>query len=338
MKNYNIAVVGATGLVGREMLKILKERNFPINTLRLFASSRSAGKKIEFLGRDIIVEEVKENSFENIDIALFSAGSSAAEEIAPLVTKKGGIVIDNSSAFRMDKDVPLVVPEVNGSILTDREKIIANPNCSTIQMVVVLQPLLKKYGLKRLVISTYQAVSGAGKKAVDELLAQSRSFLNNEEIKKENFNHQIAFNSIPQIDIFLENDYTKEEMKMVNETRKILNENKLPVTATCVRIPVIFGHAESVNVELKKEFDLEELKNELSNFENIKVLDNPAEELYPLQTDTEKTDEILVGRIRRDYSQKNSLNLWIAANNLRKGAALNTVQIAEYLIENNLIN
>jgi len=338
LKNYNIAVVGATGLVGREMLKIFKERNFPINTLRLFASSRSAGKKLEFLGKDIIVEEVEENSFKNIDIALFSAGSSAAEEIAPLVTKNGGVVIDNSSAFRMNKDVPLVVPEVNGSILTDKVSIIANPNCSTIQMVVVLQPLLKKYGLKRLVISTYQAVSGAGKKAVDELLSQSRSFLNNEEIKKENFNHQIAFNSIPQIDDFLENNYTKEEMKMVNETRKILNENKLSITATCVRTPVIFGHAESVNVELKREFDLEELKNELNNFKNIKVVDNPEKELYPLQTDTEKTDKILVGRIRRDYSQKNSVNLWIAANNLRKGAALNTVQIAEYLIENNLIS
>lgn len=337
MKNYNIAVVGATGLVGREMLQILKEKNFPLNNLRLFATSRSAGKKIDFLGKKIVVEEVEEDSFKNIDIALFSAGSSAAEEIAPLVIKEGGIVIDNSSAFRMDKDIPLVVPEVNGSILCNKETIIANPNCSTIQMVAVLKPLLDKYGLKRLVISTYQAVSGAGKKAVDELLEQSKSYLNNEKITCKNFNHQIAFNSIPQIDIFLDNDYTKEEMKMVNETRKILNEDELNITATCVRIPVIFGHAESINIELQQKYDLEELKKEINNFENVKVVDNPEEEIYPLQTDTEKTDDILVGRIRRDYSRKNSVNLWITANNLRKGAALNTVQIAEYLITNNLI-
>ena len=337
MRKYNVAVLGATGLVGREMLNILSSRNFPIDDLKVIASSRSEGKKIQFEDRELTVEVVKEDTFKDIDIALFSAGSGVSKEVAPLVKKSGGIVVDNSNAFRMDPEAPLVVPEVNGEDLKGHKQIIANPNCSTIQMVMLLKPLAEKYGLKRVVINTYQAVSGAGKKAVDELIEQTKAYLNNEEIKNENFNHQIAFNAIPQIDVFLDNDYTKEEMKMVNETHKILHQPNLPVTATCVRIPVIFGHGESLNIELESEFSTAEVKNIFSETKNVEVVDNPAEEKYPLQIDTEENDNVLVGRIRRDTSSENGLNLWLTANNLRKGAALNAVQIAEYLIEHDLV-
>jgi aspartate-semialdehyde dehydrogenase len=337
MKKYNVAVVGATGLVGREMLKILSQRNFSLGQLKLIASERSEGKKIKFEDRELTVESVKEGTFEGIDIALFSAGSGVSKEVAPQVKKAGGIVIDNSNAFRMDPDAPLVVPEVNGEDLKEHQQIIANPNCSTIQMVMLLKPLAEKYGLKRLVINTYQAVSGAGKKAVDELIEQTEAYLNDEEIKNENFNHQIAFNAIPQIDVFLENDYTKEEMKMVNECHKILHDPDLPVTATCVRIPVIFGHGESLNIELKNNFKIEDIKGLFSQSKNIEVIDNPSEEKYPMQIDTENNDNVLVGRIRRDNSLENGINLWLTANNLRKGAALNAVQIAEYLVDNNLV-
>jgi aspartate-semialdehyde dehydrogenase len=337
MKKYNVAVVGATGLVGREMLKILSQRNFSLGQLKLIASERSEGKKIKFEDRELTVESVKEGTFEGIDIALFSAGSGVSKEVAPQVKKAGGIVIDNSNAFRMHPDAPLVVPEVNGEDLKEHQQIIANPNCSTIQMVMLLKPLAEKYGLKRLVINTYQAVSGAGKKAVDELIEQTEAYLNDEEIKNENFNHQIAFNAIPQIDVFLENDYTKEEMKMVNECHKILHDPNLPVTATCVRIPVIFGHGESLNIELKNNFKIEDIKGLFSQSKNIEVIDNPSEEKYPMQIDTENNDNVLVGRIRRDNSLENGINLWLTANNLRKGAALNAVQIAEYLVDNNLV-
>lgn len=337
MKKYNVAVVGATGLVGREMLKILSSRNFPINELKVIASSRSEGKKIKFEDKELTVEVVKDDTFENIDIALFSAGSDISKKVAPLVKRSGAIVIDNSNAFRMDPEAPLVVPEVNGEDLREHKQIIANPNCSTIQMVMLLKPLANKYGLKRLVINTYQAVSGAGKKAVDELIEQTEAYLNKQEIKNENFNHQIAFNAIPQIDIFLENDYTKEEMKMVNETHKILHLPELPVTATCVRIPVIYGHGESLNIELNNEFKVDDIRDIFASQKNVEVVDSPAEEKYPLQIDTEKNDNVLVGRIRRDNSVENGLNLWLTANNLRKGAALNAVQIAEYLAENDLV-
>jgi len=337
MKKYNVAVVGATGLVGREMLKTLSQRNFPIDQLKLIASERSEGKKIKFEDKELIVESVKEGTFEGIDIALFSAGSGVSKEVAPQVKKAGGIVVDNSNAFRMDPDVPLVVPEVNGEDLKEHQQIIANPNCSTIQMVMLLKPLAEKYGLKRLVINTYQAVSGAGKKAVDELIEQTKSYLNKEEIKNENFNHQIAFNAIPQIDVFLDNDYTKEEMKMINETHKILHDPELPVTATCVRIPVIFGHGESLNIELNNDFKVEAIKELFAQTKNVEVVDDPAQEKYPMQIDTENNDNVLVGRIRRDNSVENGLNLWLTANNLRKGAALNAVQIAEYLVENDLV-
>ncbi|MGM0499653.1 MAG: aspartate-semialdehyde dehydrogenase [Bacillota bacterium] len=337
MKKYNVAVVGATGLVGREMLKTLSQRNFPINKLKLIASERSEGEKIQFEDRELTVEIVKEGTFEGIDIALFSAGSGVSKKIAPQVKKAGGIVVDNSNAFRMDPDAPLVVPEVNGEDLKEHQQIIANPNCSTIQMVMLLKPLADKYGLKRLVINTYQAVSGAGKKAVDELLEQTKAYLNKEEIKNENFNHQIAFNAIPQIDVFLDNDYTKEEMKMINECHKILHNPELPVTATCVRIPVIFGHGESLNIELNSDFKIEDIKELFAQTKNVAVIDDPATEKYPLQIDTENNDDVLVGRIRRDNSVENGINLWLTANNLRKGAALNAVQIAEYLIENDLV-
>jgi len=337
MKKYNVAVVGATGLVGREMLKTLSQRNFPIDQLKLIASERSEGKKIKFEDKELIVESVKEGTFEGIDIALFSAGSGVSKEVAPQVKKAGGIVVDNSNAFRMDPDVPLVVPEVNGEDLKEHQQIIANPNCSTIQMVMLLKPLAEKYGLKRLVINTYQAVSGAGKKAVDELIEQTKSYLNKEEIKNENFNHQIAFNAIPQIDVFLDNDYTKEEMKMINETHKILHDPELPITATCVRIPVIFGHGESLNIELNNDFKVEAIKELFAQTKNVEVVDDPAQEKYPMQIDTENNDNVLVGRIRRDNSVENGLNLWLTANNLRKGAALNAVQIAEYLVENDLV-
>lgn len=337
MKKYNVAVVGATGLVGREMLKTLSERDFPIAELKVIASERSEGKIIQFEDRELRVESVKEGTFEGIDIALFSAGSGVSKAVAPQVKEAGGIVVDNSNAFRMDDNAPLVVPEVNGEDLKEHQQIIANPNCSTIQMVMLLKPLAEKYGLKRLVINTYQAVSGAGKKAVDELIEQTKAYLNKEEIKSENFNHQIAFNAIPQIDVFLENDYTKEEMKMVNETHKILHDPELPVTATCVRIPVIFGHGESLNIELKNDFKIAEIKELFAKTENVELVDDPAQEKYPLQIDTEKNDNVLVGRIRRDNSVENGINLWLTANNLRKGAALNAVQIAEYLIENNLV-
>ena len=337
MRKYNVAVLGATGLVGREMLKTLSQRNFPIDQLKVIASERSEGKKIQFEDRELTVESVKEGTFAGIDIALFSAGSGVSKEVAPQVKKAGGIVIDNSNAFRMDPDSPLVVPEVNGEDLKYHQQIIANPNCSTIQMVMLLKPLAEKYGLKRLVINTYQAVSGAGKKAVDELIEQTKAYLNQEEIKNEKFNHQIAFNAIPQIDVFLDNDYTKEEMKMVNETHKILHDPDLPVTATCVRIPVIFGHGESLNIELQNDFKIEDVKELFSQTKNVEVIDNPAAEEYPLQIDTENNDNVLVGRIRRDNSVENGINLWLTANNLRKGAALNAVQIAEYLVENDLV-
>lgn len=337
MKKYNLAVVGATGLVGSEILKILEQRNFPIDNLKVIASERSVGKKIKFAEKDLAVESVEADTFKNIDIALFSVGSGVSKKLAPLVKEAGGIVIDNSNAFRMDSNVPLIVPEVNGEDLKNHSQIIANPNCSTIQMLLLLKPLADNYGLERLVINTYQAVSGAGKKAVDELIEQTKAYLNNEKIENKNFEHQIAFNAIPQIDVFLDNDYTKEEMKMVNECRKILHKPELPITATCVRIPVIFGHGESLNIELKNDFKIKDIKKIFTQTKNVEVIDNPAEEKYPLQIDTENNDNILVGRIRRDNSVEKGINLWLTANNLRKGAALNAVQIAEYLIEDDLI-
>jgi aspartate-semialdehyde dehydrogenase len=350
MKEYNVAVAGATGAVGQEMIKILEERNFPVKKLLPLASQRSVGKEIVFKGNKIEVELLTKNSFKEIDIALFSAGAKISKEISPFAAKDGAIVIDNSSAFRMDKDVPLVVPEVNPQETFKHKGIIANPNCSTIQLVVVLNPIHKKVKIKRLVIATYQSVSGWGKEAIQQLWEETAKLVKKYQnikdtklLKETNLNinldkkalpYQIAFNLIPQIDIFLENDYTKEEMKLVNETKKIMQDETIKVTATCVRVPVFFAHSEAVNIETEKEISTQELIKILKNSPGIKVIDEPSKNLYPLPLNASGEDEVFVGRIRKDKTIKNGFNLWIVSDNLRKGAALNAIQIAELLIRN----
>ena len=332
MKKYNVAVVGATGLVGQTFLKVLKERNFPVEKLYLYASARSAGKIVNFDGKDYTVIELKEENIkDDIDVALFSAGGSISKEYAPKFKAKGAIVIDNSSAWRMEKDIPLVVPEANPEALDGHNGIIANPNCSTIQVMPVLKVLADKYGLKRVIYSTYQAVAGSGQKGIDDLEAN----LKGEPSK--NYPHQIAFNLLPHIDSFLDNGYTKEEMKMVEETRKILGLPDLKVTATCVRVPVKMGHAVSVNVELEKSFDLKDVFKAFEEKEGVIVKDNVSKNVYPMPIEAEDTDEVYVGRIRRDESVENGLNLWVVADNIRKGAATNTIQIAETLIKKGVI-
>ena len=332
MKKYNVAVVGATGLVGQTFLKVLKERNFPVEKLYLYASARSAGKIVNFDGKDYTVIELKEENIkDDIDVALFSAGGSISKEYAPKFKAKGAIVIDNSSAWRMEKDIPLVVPEANPEALDGHNGIIANPNCSTIQVMPVLKVLADKYGLKRVVYSTYQAVAGSGQKGIDDLEAN----LKGEPSK--NYPHQIAFNLLPHIDVFLDNGYTKEEIKMVEETRKILGLPDLRVTATCVRVPVKMGHAVSVNVELEKPFELEDVFKAFEEKEGVIVQDDVSKNVYPMPIVAEDTDEVYVGRIRRDKSVENGLNLWVVADNIRKGAATNTIQIAETLIKKGVI-
>ena len=332
MKKYNVAVVGATGLVGQTFLKVLKERNFPVEKLYLYASARSAGKIVNFDGKDYTVIELKEENIkDDIDVALFSAGGSISKEYAPKFKAKGAIVIDNSSAWRMEKDIPLVVPEANPEALDGHNGIIANPNCSTIQVMPVLKVLADKYGLKRVVYSTYQAVAGSGQKGIDDLEAN----LKGEPSK--NYLHQIAFNLLPHIDVFLDNGYTKEEIKMVEETRKILGLPDLRVTATCVRVPVKMGHAVSVNVELEKPFELEDVFKAFEEKEGVIVQDDVSKNVYPMPIVAEDTDEVYVGRIRRDESVDNGLNLWVVADNIRKGAATNTIQIAETLIKKGVI-
>lgn len=332
MKKYNVAVVGATGLVGQTFLKVLKERNFPVEKLYLYASARSAGKIVNFDGKDYTVIELKEENIkDDIDVALFSAGGSISKEYAPKFKAKGAIVIDNSSAWRMEKDIPLVVPEANPEALEGHNGIIANPNCSTIQVMPVLKVLADKYGLKRVVYSTYQAVAGSGQKGIDDLEAN----LKGEPSK--NYPHQIAFNLLPHIDVFLDNGYTKEEIKMVEETRKILGLPDLRVTATCVRVPVKMGHAVSVNVELEKPFELEDVFKAFEEKEGVVVQDDVSKNVYPMPIVAEDTDEVYVGRIRRDESVENGLNLWVVADNIRKGAATNTIQIAETLIKKGVI-
>lgn len=328
IKKYNVAVVGATGLVGQTFLKVLKERKFPVENLYLYASARSAGKVINWEGKDYTVIELKdENIRDDIDVALFSAGGGISKEFAPKFRDKGAVVVDNSSAWRMDKDIPLVVPEANPEALKNHGGIIANPNCSTIQVMPILKVLQDKYGLKRVVYSTYQAVAGAGKKGLDDLE-------NNLQGKPStNFPHQIAFNALPHIDVFLENGYTKEEEKMINETRKILNLPDLKVTATCVRIPVKFGHGVSVNVELEKPFELEDVIKAFEEKEGVIVQNDGKNNVYPMPIIAQDTDEVYVGRIRRDDTVDNGLNLWVVADNIRKGAATNTIQIAETLIK-----
>ena len=329
MKKVNLAVVGATGMVGRTFLKVLKEKNFPIDNLYLMASKRSAGTKLEYDGKEYIVEELTEHSFDKpIDIALFSAGGSTSEKFAPIAAAHGVIVVDNSAQWRQHPDVPLVVPEVNPEDISWNHGIIANPNCSTIQAVAVLKPLDDKYKIKRVVYSTYQAVSGAGVAGWNDL----ENGLKGEAPKK--FPHPIAGNCLPHIDVFMENGYTKEEMKMILETRKILHDPDLKVTATTVRVPVFSSHSESINVEFEKPIDdIEDVKKLLAAAPDVVLVDDPANNKYPLAIDAAGTDEVYVGRIRRDESVENGINLWVVADNIRKGAATNAVQIAEILAE-----
>ncbi len=327
-----VAVVGATGLVGTVMLKVLEERNFPLSELIPVASAKSAGKEIQFKGKSYKVVTVDEAIALKPDIALFSAGGSTSLEQAPKFAAIGTTVIDNSSAWRMDPTKKLVVPEVNASVLTKEDKIIANPNCSTIQMVVVLKPLHEKYKIKRVVVSTYQSVTGTGVKAVDQLMNERKGIQG-----EMAYPYPIDLNVIPQIDAFLDNGYTKEEMKMIKETQKIMGDDSIKVTATTVRIPVMGGHSESVNIEFEKDFDLAEVRRLLEAQEGVLVVDDPASLKYPMPKDAHNRDEIFVGRIRRDESQANSLNMWIVSDNLRKGAATNAVQIAEYLIAHQLV-
>ena len=329
MKKVNLAVVGATGMVGRTFLKVLKEKNFPIDNLYLMASKRSAGTKLEYDGKEYIVEELTEHSFDKpIDIALFSAGGSTSEKFAPIAAAHGVIVVDNSAQWRQHPDVPRVVPEVNPEDISWNHGIIANPNCSTIQAVAVLKPLDDKYKIKRVVYSTYQAVSGAGVAGWNDL----ENGLKGEAPKK--FPHPIAGNCLPHIDVFMENGYTKEEMKMIWETRKILHDPDLKVTATTVRVPVFSSHSESINVEFEKPIDdIEDVKKLLAAAPDVVLVDDPANNKYPLAIDAAGTDEVYVGRIRRDESVENGINLWVVADNIRKGAATNAVQIAEILAE-----
>jgi aspartate-semialdehyde dehydrogenase len=330
-----MAVVGATGAVGNEMVKVLEQREFPVASLRVLASARSIGKTIEFRGDTLKVEELKEDSLKGEEIALFSAGGSVSRHFAPIAGKAGCVVVDNSSAWRMDPNVPLVVPEVNPhAVAAYRNKgIIANPNCSTIQMVVVLKPLHDAATIDRVVVSTYQSVSGTGMKAIHELEEQTRQLLSFQEVAPKVYPYQIAFNCFPHIGAFLENGYTEEEMKMVNETRKIMEAPEMKVTATTARVPVFYGHSEAVNIQTRRKLTAKEARVLLFKAPGVRVVDNPDERLYPMPIEAAGTDDTLVGRIREDLSVENGLDLWIAADNIRKGAALNAVQIAEILIK-----
>ncbi len=327
-----VAVIGVTGMVGREMLKVLAERNFPVEELIPVASEKSVGQKISFQGNEYSVVTIDEAIKRKPAIALFSAGSTVSLEYAPKFADAGTTAIDNSSAWRMHPEKKLVVPEINGQVLTVTDKIIANPNCSTIQLVMVLNPLHKKYHIKRIVVSTYQSVSGTGKAAVNQLMNE-RNNLKGEMA----YPYQIDLNCLPQVDVFLDNNYTKEEMKMVNETKKIMMDNSIALTATCVRVPVMGGHSEAVNITFEKDFDLTEVRKILSNTSGVTVQDDIANKIYPMPINAHGKDDVFVGRIRRDESLANSLNCWIVSDNLRKGAATNAVQIAEYLLKNNLL-
>jgi len=333
-ESYVVAVVGATGLVGGEIIRILEQRKFPVGELRLLASERSAGSKLSFRGEELAVGLLDDEGFEGVDIGLFSPGASVSRVHAPRAAAAGCVVVDNTSEFRMDPDVPLVVPEVNPEAIAGyRAKgIIANPNCSTIQMVLALKPIHDRFRVKRVVVSTYQSVSGAGKEAMDELSGQVRQIFNMKALAKKVFPHQIAFNCLPQIDVFLEGGYTKEEMKMVGETKKILGDDSIGVTATAVRVPVFVGHAESVNVETEREITPEGVREALAAFPGVTVADDPASGVYPLQVEAAEEDDVFVGRIRRDDTVANGINMWVVSDNLRKGAALNAVQIAEVLV------
>ena len=335
MKKYNFAVVGATGLVGREMIKILSEFDLPIGKIKFFASKRSEGQKLFFKDKEITVQTIKKGCFQDVDIALFSAGSAASKEIAPMAVLEGVVVIDNSNAFRMDKNIPLVIPEINPDNI--KKGIIANPNCSTIQMLIALYPIYKKFGINRIIVSTYQAVSGTGKAAIEELYTQTSDILNGKNPVAKVYPHQIAFNCLPHIDIFEESGFTREEMKMVRETKKILNDYNIKINSTAVRVPVVYGHSESIYFETSAKVSLNEIKSALKNFDAVKVVDDPDKDIYPLAIDTEKTDKVLVGRLRADIDNPFAFNMWITGNNIRKGAALNAIQIASYMIKNNIV-
>lgn len=335
---FNVAVVGATGAVGEQIIRLLEKRDFPVDKLKLLSSARSAGTVLQFKGQEITVEEAGPDSFEGVDIALFSAGGDVSKELAPHAVRHGAVAIDNTNAFRMDETAPLVVPEVNADMISKHQGIIANPNCSTIQMVAALKPLYDRYGISRIIVSTYQAVSGAGAKAINEMLRQSKEILEGNDPKPDILpvgslpvKHQIAFNAVPQIDKFQENGYTLEEMKMVRETKKIFGDDSIDVTATCVRIPVVYGHSESVYVELKNDYELEEVKSLLAGAPGITLVDDPASQAYPLATDAAGKEDVFVGRLRRDLGNSRGLNLWIVSDNLLKGAAWNAVQIAEII-------
>ena len=333
MKEYRVAIVGATGLVGSEFIKILEQRNFPMSSIGLFASDRSAGRKLRVRNEEIEVQETTPDSFRDIDIALFSAGADISKEFAPHAAKAGAVAVDNSSAWRMDPDIPLVVPEINPEDIRLHKGIIANPNCSTIQMIVVLNPLHKVNPIKRIVVDTYQAVSGTGTPAIDELKTQVREVLDGEKTTPKVYPHQIAFNALPEIDVFMDNGYTKEEWKMVQETRKIMHAPDIAISATCVRIPVLIGHSEAVHVEFTHPMSPEEAREILSKAPGVTLQDDPKAHVYPQAWPCAGTDASYVGRIRKDNSCPNGLAMWIVSDNLRKGAALNTIQIAEEVIK-----
>lgn len=331
-RGLHVAVVGATGAVGQQMLKTLADRDFEMDTLTLLSSKRSAGTKVTFRGQEYTVQEATPESFEGVSIALFSAGGNVSKALAPEAVKRGAIVVDNTSAFRMDENIPLVVPEVNEKDLHDHKGIIANPNCSTIQMVAALEPLRQAYGMKKVIVSTYQAVSGAGHEAIDELYSQSQAILNKEDVKPEVMPYQIAFNAIPQIDKFQDNGYTFEEMKMINETKKIMHMPELEVAATCVRLPIETGHSESVYVELESnDATVEDVKSILKDAPGITLQDDPSQQIYPMPADAVGKNDVFVGRIRKDLDRPNGFHMWIVSDNLLKGGAWNSVQIAESL-------
>lgn len=334
MKKYKLAVVGATGVVGREALKVLEEKKIPIDEYVFFSSYKSAGTTLNFMGKDYIVKELKDDSFdEGFDFAIFSAGGDTSKHFSPIAASKGCIVVDNSSAFRMDENVPLIVPEVNPEEIKNNHGIIANPNCSTIQAVVALKPLDDKYNIKRIVYSTYQAVSGSGIKGISDLENGIQSYVKGKvQDKLQKFPHPIFNNCLPHIDVFLDNGYTKEEIKMINETRKILKKPNLKITATAVRVPVFNSHSESINVEFENNFKLDDLINTLKNSPGIVVIDDVENDIYPLATNATGFDQVFIGRIRRDESVENGINLWVVADNIRKGAASNAIQIIEKLI------
>lgn len=343
MKKYNVAILGATGAVGQEFLNLIEERNFPFAELKMLASKRSAGKKIQFMGKEYTVEEATEDSFKGVDIALF-AGGAASKTFAPAAVKAGAVVIDNSSAFRMDPEVPLVVPEVNPEAIASHKGIIANPNCSTIIMVMALKPLYNVSKIKRVVVSTYQAVSGGGKEAMAELEEQVKAINEGRPVVANILpgaslakHYQIAFNLIPQIDVFKDNLYTKEEMKMIDETKKIMSDDSMRITATTIRVPVYRSHAESVNVEFEDEISVEKAREVLAAFPGVTLTDNPDEQIYPMPLETSGKNDVEVGRIRKDYSIDNALNFWVCGDQIRKGAALNALQIAEYMIKNEMV-